>query len=752
MTTASARISAGLACLRHRIICTPIIFATLALAGQEATAATEDTVLAEIVVTAERRETTLQDTPISVTAFTQEDLNRMGVYETEDLGNFVPNVHIGRNNNRDAVLITIRGVSSNDLRNESDPTTAFHVDGVYIPRMSGANAHFYDLERVEVLRGPQGTLFGRNATAGVVNLVARRPEYEFSSNLDITAGNFDLFRARGHLNVPLKDGELAFRLAFVNEDRDGYRDNSNPADQSFRDRSPVTENGDDADDFSVRAQLQWEPTSNFSAVFAVDSFRRGGVGPVNGFIDFPGNPNPQFVLDDPENFPLAVQGRRDDEDFGLRVDLEWQLIPDVTINYLGAFREHERDALSDLDGAGEVDSIVAEEFASDTVSHELRAASSHAGRVQWQAGLFYIEEEIDSVFNIQIPAAPFVPFDRLDFDFVDNGQTNESYAAFGQTDISFNDQWTLIVGARYSRDEKTKSDSFQEIRRVNSVGPPPLSVLPQNIKRDWSETTWRVGLNFAPTDDILAYGSVSTGYKAGGFNRGEILAEYDPETILAYELGVKQEFWGSRGRANASAFYYDYEDLQQSQTEIQPDGSLENITRNAAEATIWGLELELSILPYERGLVSASVGYLDAEFDSFPNVVDDILGEINDLGGNTLINAPDWTINVMIEPWTWEVADGTLTPRLQFRYESSAFLRVHNQPFDKRDSFTKTDLSLNYQSADGRWYAQAFVNNLEDDSIITSQSAGTVIVGVGPSHKANFAAPRTGGIRVGVNL
>ncbi len=708
--------------------------------------------LDEIVVTAERRETGIQNTPIAISAFSQDDLDRAGILGTEDIGNFIPNVHIGRNNNRDAVLITIRGVSSDDLRNESDPTTAFHVDGVYIPRMSGANAHFYDLERVEVLRGPQGTLFGRNATAGVVNLIARKSRNEFGANIEATLGNYDLLRTRGHVNVPLIDEELAFRLSFITEDREGFRDNSTPDAQGFRDRSPAPLRGDDADDWAVRGQVLYTPSTDFSALLAVDTFRRRGVGPVNGFIDFPGNPNPDFVLDNPRRFPLGVQGRRNDRDFGLRLDLEWQVLPGMTLNYLGAYREHERDALSDLDGAGPVDSTVGEEFASEVISHELRIASADERFIQWQAGVFYLEEEIDSVFNIQIPAAPAVPFDRLDFDFVDNGQTNETFAVFGQTDVSLNDAWTLTLGARYTRDEKDKRDSFQEIRRVNSVGPPPLSVLPQNINRSWSETTWRASLNYAATADMLIYGTVSTGYKAGGFNRGAILAEYDPETILAYELGIKHDFWDGRGRANAAAFYYDYEDLQQSQTEIQEDGALENITRNAASATIWGLEFELSMVPYARGLVSASVGYLDAEFDDFPNVADDIVGGIRDLSGNTLINAPDWTVNLMLEPWRWEVGGGVLTPRVQFRYESGAFLRVHNQPFDRRSSFTKTDLSLNFESADGRWYAHAFVNNLENKSVITAQSGGTVTVGVGPSHKANFAAPRTQGLRVGMNF
>jgi len=713
----------------------------LAAAGGVPTASAQEALLEEIVVTAERREASLQDTPIAVSAFSQDQLDRMGISGTQSLGSFVPNVHVGRNNNRDAVLITIRGVSSDDLRNESDPTTAFHVDGVYVPRMSGANAHFYDLERVEVLRGPQGTLFGRNATAGVVNLIARRPEHTFGAEVDFTIGNFDRFRTRGHVNLPLLEDQLAFRVAFITEDRDGYRDND-----------PVPQRGDDADDWAVRAQLQWQPSTELTALLAVDTFHRNGVGPVNGFIDFPGNPNPDFVLDDPERFPLAVQGRRDGRDLGVRLDLEWQVLPDVTLNYLGAYREHDREALSDLDGTVQSDSMVGEVFDSEVISSELRAASSHSGRLQWQAGLFYIEEEIDSIFNIQIPAAPFIPFDRLDFDFVDNGQTNESYAGFGQLDLEMADEWTLVLGARYSRDEKEKTDSFQEIRRINSVGPPPVTILPQNISETWSETTWRLGLNYTPSDDTLTYATVSTGYKAGGFNRGEVLDEYDPETILAYEIGFKHVFLDGRARSNVAAFYYDYEDLQQSQTEIQPDGTLENITRNATEATVRGFEVELQALPYEEGFFSASVGYLDAEFDEFPNVVDDIVGGIRDLSGNTLVNAPDWTFNLIAEPWRWRISGGTLTPRIQFRYEASAFLRVHNQPFDERDSFTKTDLRLEYEADDGSWYARAFVDNIEDENVITATSAGTVIIGLGPSHKANFSAPRTYGLSVGLNL
>ncbi|PKM01723.1 MAG: hypothetical protein CVV17_06690, partial [Gammaproteobacteria bacterium HGW-Gammaproteobacteria-7] len=370
--------------------------------------------------------------------------------------------------------------------------------------------------------------------------------------------------------------------------------------------------------------------------------------------------------------------------------------------------------------------------------------------IDWMLGGFYLNETINSIFNVQIPTA-IGAFSRLDFDFIDNDQKNKSWALFGQTTVALADQLDLTVGARYTRDDKDKPDSAQVIRRLNANGPPPLQTITQNQSADWDKVTWRAALDYTLNDDTLLYASVSTGYKAGGFNRGASQAIYDPETVTSYEVGVKTNALDNRLRLNLSAFYYDYEDLQLAQIETAPGGVIENITRNAASSEIWGLEAEGDAIPYDGGLLNFAFGYLSAKFEDFPNVLDDLTGAIEDLSGNRLVSAPKFTATLGFEPYTFLFANGgMLVPRIQFHYEGDAYLRVQNKPEDQRDSFTKTDLRLRYTAPDERWFAEAFVDNIEDKNVLSTVSTGTLIIGPpAPSFKGTFMAPRTYGVVLG---
>lgn len=693
----------------------------------------------EILVTAQKRTESLASVPLAVTAISGDALSLKGAYDTSAIASLSPNVNFANETSRDAVFITIRGVSGTDNRNEADPTTAFHIDGAYVPRLSGANAYFYDLERVEVLRGPQGTLYGRNSTSGAVNVVSAKPDDELGGHIEMLYGNFDRLLITGAVNLPIIDDRLAVRAAFISEDRDGFRDNS-----------PVARNGDDIDDFAGRIHLAAKPTDRLNLLFTYETYSRNGVGGVQGLLPFADNPRPGAVVTDRRAFPLDTQGFRNNDTESFRAQADFDLGP-ATATYQFAWRREERESFNDLDGTAISDSTLGEVFKSGANTHELRLTSNGDGAFDWMVGGFILDETINSVFNVQIPTA-IGAFSRLDFDFVDRDQSNESWAVFGQASLAISDRLDLTLGARYTRDDKDKPDSAQIIRRLNANGPPPLQTIVQNQSADWDKVTWRAALDYTLDDDSLLYASVSTGYKAGGFNRGASQAIYNPETVTAYEIGAKTSALGNQLRLGLSAFYYDYKDLQLAQVETAANNVIENITRNATSATIWGLEAEGEARFGHSTRIDFALGYLNAEFDSFPNVLDDLSGAIEDLSGNRLVNAPRLTGTIGIEPHRFDLGGGTLTPRFQIHYESSAFLRIQNRPHDRRGGYTRSDARLRYEQSGSSWFAEAYVENIEDHNVVSSVSTGTLIVGVGPSFKGVFLAPRTYGFRIGAKF
>ncbi len=720
--------------------------------------------LEEIIVTAQKRTASLQNEAIAVTALAGYDINRAGGVDPEVLGVLVPNLHVGEETNRDGMQITIRGVSGTDVRNGADPTTAFHVDGSYVPRLSGSNAYFYDLERIEVLRGPQGTLYGRNSTAGVVNVVTRKPDFDdLGGSLEVTAGKYDLFQTKGALNVPIS-GNLATRVAFITSDRDGYRENA-PA-----------KDGDDADELGLRGHILFAPSENTSLLFTAEYYERKGVGGVASFHSFPGDTSGLESPDPAGVNPIDTEGFRDNSDTNFRLELNHSFGA-FAITYLGAFRKHERDFLADADFTAlpEIESFVQETTDSETWTHEVRLTSTHEGPFQYIIGGYYLDEEIDGDFLVGLttgagfPAGAGIPF-RVRF--VDQGLTNESLAGFLHATYDISDQLQLVGGVRYTDDEKDKGGTLDDVGKtadtaegsfqtVGFAGGPTFFLAPQISNPSFDKTTWKAGLNFTLNEDHLVYASVSTGFKAGGYNRGsqaypgaDSLVVFKPETVTAYEIGWKADLFDNRARLNVAAFYYDYKDLQQAQTYVNDAGTITNQTINATSANVWGIEAEGETLLGDSGRLSVSLGYLDTEFDSFTGVDDSLIvgTQSLDASGNRLTRAPDFTATVRLAPLVWRAPfGGTFEPRLQFHYESDVSLSILDRPFERQDSYTRTDLSLFYRSGNETWYAEVYGQNLENEDVAIYQECFDFRqVGAGTRQcERTYAAPLTWGARVG---
>jgi iron complex outermembrane receptor protein len=730
-------------------VCTLIVYSATAIAQSDA-------VIDEIIITAEKRDATVMETALAVSAFDQAALDRNGVTKVEDLSQLVPNFKFGSLNlGFGGAQLTIRGISNDAITNDGDPSIAVHMGGIYMPRISSGNALFYDVERVEVLRGPQGTLYGRNTTSGTVNIIPRLPSSEKGFDAEITGGSDSLISLKGAFNIPFSDNAAA-RIAFTYAERDGLRGNSPASD------------GDDLDEIGVRASLLFDLNENASILLSGDYFEQSGNGtvmaavPYDRSFDLTGFQYP--FSPDPQNFPLNTTPRTDNADYGFKGELNWGLGA-TKLTAIGAFRVNERANTVDRDGTDEIPTVAdlcrfnppsrpctaavgptVGNFAvtdqeSESTTFEIRLSSDNPDSAfEWIIGAYYFEEELDTEFDafleglrgagflgpnlvpplpgppafLVLAADPAVRVNRF------TNQASESLAFFGQGSLTFgsDDQFKITAGVRTTEDEKDDGDgsyvgftldpltapatidagSFDPTSPgapTCTAGNGAITIFRCQIRNqsdDWNETSFKLGFDWRPTEDWLLYLSATEGYRSGGFNDANT---FNPETLLAYEAGAKGRFMGGRAQAEFSFFYYDFEDQQVSQVV-----SAQIVTRNAAESTLRGLEFTGTFVPTDKTRIDITAAYLDAEYDVFTDVDDPQTPGVvpEDLSGNKFSKAPEFSLNIGFEPYIFEFGNGSsLTPRINFHYEDDYYLLPFNNPQNLQDSHTRTDLRLNYQ-------------------------------------------------------
>jgi iron complex outermembrane receptor protein len=737
--------------------------------------AQESAALEEIIVTAQYREQSVQDVPIAMSAFSGDELENAGVTDLTNLSRLAPDfVAI---NDLGFVRLSVRGVQSNSNDEGGDQALVFNIDGDYINRGNFINSAMFDLERVEVLRGPQGTLYGRNATGGAVNAIARKPSVDgIEGTVSADFGDYSSQIINGAVNVPL-GGIAAVRVAAMLAEHDGYSSHPN-----------FDEDTNDQDTEAYRIGLLVEPTDALSLYLAaehaeevlVPSYAGANANfppfqadaPAPGTCSSPGwetvatfNPGfgcapyrTQYLENEvPRDDYLILSpwlGGRDQETTSIRGSVEYDA-DTFGVIYRFAFRE------SEWTGASPVPNLMfyrAEE--TDNSSHELRFSGGGDGGLFWQAGLFYYSEDIDGRGGLHLPfgqqADPTGVGIYLNTFYRPNFES-ESTAAFGQVEIPFSDVFTAVVGARYTQDDK--SGTFYNFAGPPAVAPGGLDflrpieeanvVFPASF--DNNETTWTVGINYEPNDDSLHYAKVSKGYKAGGF---DAVGTYAPETNIAYEIGSKNQF--EKSTLNATAFYYDYTDLQAS---VLLDTSVGGQIFNAGAADIWGLEAQYELFVADNGRLKLSANYLSAEYTEFSPLEEaiqcvggcDANTTVSDASGNTLPNAPEWIFTVGYDH-AWELAGaGTITGSIFSRYKDDYFNTVFNYADDRQDGYTQTDVSLEYLSDSGMWSVLAYVRNLEDERPINYFN----FISAGPSNDDfnwGFGAPRTYGIRLAIDF
>ena len=674
--------------------------------------------LEEVVVTAQRRAETSQRTALAITALSANQLQEQGVRTVTDLTTVVPGIQVGSTGG--SVEISVRGIGSTNNTEVGDPAVAFNVDGVYMARPRSAAGLFFDLDRTEILRGPQGTLYGRNATAGSFNLITKKPTDTFEASGQLELGNFSLVRASGVLNAPLSD-KVAIRGAFQTEKRDGYT-------------SGLNNNYNDEDAAAGRLHVLIKPTEDLSILLSADYFQNKGAGPASA-------PLGQYAQGgDPYTFPISKRGSNDQKNYGFAAQVDWRL-PFATLTYLGAIRDDDVDTVAGqgrgypvgaVQPAGRCEPTTAVgclnlifRSREEQQSHELRLGDDR-GRLKWVAGLYYFKEDNDVFFN----ASPAVAF-------IQPNTFAESKAAFAQGTYSVTDRLRVTAGLRYTQDEKGRTGGTYVNLPSNGVcplpgglngslfAPIPGCLLYANVADfTWNATNYKLGVEYDLTPTSLFYADTATGYKAGGYGDGQPPAnnKYDPEHLTAYEAGIKNRFFNNRVQANISIFYYDYKDFQVSALGVVA-GQPSNVTVNAPKATLYGAEFEGSAVLTDADRIDGAFSYLHARYDNFVLPTGDAFNPGRaDYSGLPLAKSPEWTFSLGYQhAWTLP-GDGRLTGRVQTHYESSKNLDYHNFGVTAQGAYTKTDIMLTYDSPSRRWSVMAYGRNLEDKAVLIQAS------------------------------
>ena len=727
----------------------------------------------EIVVTAQKREENLQDTPIAITAFTEESLEGRMINDISKLADFTPNVifdtttPISGLSNGAAVFI--RGVGQLDFGLTTDPGVGTYIDGVYSSRAVGGVLDVVDIERIEILRGSQGTLFGRNTIGGAINITTKRPAETFGGMVEATFGEFERTDFKGSVDIPIAEKFLT-KFAFSSKNRNG-----------FVDRISVGDRLGDEDRQSARGSFLLQASDDIELYATLDytNIDEQSAGSVMvGITEFPGAPplltpsstwaynqvfvpsNPGAVPYTPEQFLLDGNDRTlatgptgtDLESFGATLTFSWSL-PWFEFKSISSYRDTEGEFYRDPDNSSiQITETSNPNYNHEQFSQELQVTGAlFNDRLQYVLGAYYFEEDgTDDVFVPIYGAFPTpagllaLPLYINNFVLVDNS----SKAVFGQGTFDLSDQVAVTFGLRYTEDDKSfgyrqyiSPDPGGNIAVLALLGPPvtvpgPAGdiVLWDEVSDEFTELNIRAGIEYQFNDDTLLYFTYADGYKSGGFNYRYVVPRagplaFAPETLESYEVGVKWQGPDDRLRLNAAGFISEYSDVQ---IQLFETGG-GPLTQNAGVADIFGVEVEVTAMPHERLLLNAGFGYINAEYDELNLPTTNVAQAIN--LDTKLPNTPETTVNISAE-YTHPLAWGSLIARGDYRYTDDLYNDAQNSPFLYQDGYHTFNASLTFTT--GNWDFSVFGTNLTDKRFITS---GDSNFGLG-FHEANYNRPR----------
>ena len=767
------------------------------------TALAQEGVLEEIVVTATRRaETDVQSTPVAVSTLSADEFAKLFAQDIGEIASFVPNFSAATVTGFNAASFAMRGAAETDIIVYFDPKVGVIVDDFVIPHVQTQLLEPFDIEAIEVLRGPQGTLFGKNTTAGAVVVRTKRPSLgEGAFEASAQYGRFNDIKVRTALNAPLSDS-LAFRFAGLLQNSDGYYKNGkvdNPVDAfstglgdaGMADGGAVAGDGGSVggkDVFSGRAKLLFEPNEQLSVLAQLELIRdrsdpvpvindtEAAAGQLATLFGFPGvaegNPLKQAGIH--ESSLVGLDDSQVVDVFGAYLNLEYAF-EDYTLYGLVGYREQESRLPSEYLGTAYESFFAAtRDDDRETLQLEARLASDLDGPLNYVVGAFYQTNDVDFCVLQQLGLLEFfgsaIPgvLDNKTPLLLCNRQEASAYAFFAEATYDFTERLSLTAGARYT-DEKKDYIARQGLPVAfifpGGVYENPLdgqdfslaSAFVQEDGQSWTEPTWRVTLSYQFTEDLFGYVTAAEGFKSGGYNdqagSGGFdnfpVQAYDPEFARSYEAGLRSSFANDRVRLNATYFNVNYQDFQRSTVVSVPGTAFqETRTFNAADVDAQGLEVELQALLAEDLTLRANLGWLDAEYNEF--VLDRNLdGVLEDFSGRDVVRSPDVTAGVDLTYLQDLGGSGRLRWNLNFNYEDDNIYYYNDDIGEQFDTVlearTILNVSVTWMDAEDRWYISAFGKNLTDDRYKTASQAVGVLWTF-----SNYGPPTTYGLEVGM--
>lgn len=749
----------------------------------------------EVVVTAEKRESALQDTPLAVSVVSRETIEVRGLDDFQQLQFMVPGLVFSEV--ADMAQMTMRGVGVDISEMMAEPGVALHVDGVYRGGLVSSSSLFHDVERIEVLRGPQGTLFGRNSSGGSLNVISRLPGEEPAFSASALFGDYDRTRFEVSGDAPIVPGMFAVRGAVVHDERDGYATNRFTGEEEDEAESTIAKlsaviTASDSVEIILRGEYMDGEVGGPPIVVTDDHPVAPlflSTGNPGGILSIPGTfcgamscedafgltLSPAGVFsDDPRNPFSTGRFHSEREAYGVSAEIGWDVSDSLQFKSISSYYDVEQNCEKvSIDGSN-IDSLVQGCFQDNQEWSQEFTLSGQTGALDWIAGVYYYESDMSELWDYELPAfqatfealfgifgggGPLPPGSLAAFGTKLDGSTSAvpflqfnvfqdttSIAGYGQATYNFSDQLRGTLGVRWTEDEKDYSQTV-----VNNLGGDFCVDL--ELDDEWSEVTGKAGLDYDMSESTMVYGSVSTGFKAGGFNGGSCNNVYDPENLLAYEIGSKSRFLDNSMQLNLTAFYYDYEDYQ---ARLFINNA--SIVENAADATTYGFEAELLWLVSANFRLDGSVSLLNAEFEDFistdplnPDVGMNCdatgLSCVQQLEGNDLLRSPDTKFSVSAEYDIAMQSAGTLTLRGEYSYTDEMYHTVFNNDFALQDDISLTNFRVIWRPAGGQMDGVrviAFVENVTDEEYVATHIPNATTGGT----LSQYGPPRTWGVSV----
>ena len=744
--------------MKRKILCTAIGGVLLApvMAMAQSTPSSEQApgnqqavTLDELTVTARRRTEAIMDVPVAVSAFGEEQLKDLQANTVEGLQGAVPNMNIAQGRgSANSVNVAIRGIGQPDALQTFDPGVGMYVDDVYYSRINGALFSLFDIAQLEVLRGPQGTLYGKNSTGGAIKVNTKNPFDDQGAAVEFGVGSFGRVDGRAYLGEQLSD-TAAFSLAGAWLTSDGYVDD------------PVTgEEYNGEDTIALRGKLALQPRDTFSATLSADYTRQDNALTL-------GHPTAPLIRTDLAFGPVVLHPGNEDYDFeartsfrpdqgqemthkGVSANLQWELDPQWSLKSISAWRKLDTSSFIDIDASEWELGDVLVEVDQEQFSQELQLQYDNGGNVQAIFGAYYMNETLPSYQEAY--ASDFFGLAGAPIDFlrtIDDDLETTSVAAFAHVNWEFAPTWTLAAGLRYSRDEK---DYW---RTTSTFWAPVMAAINETVafsgKQSWDAWTPSVSLQKAFSDNVMGYVSANRGFKSGGFNgRANSALEttsavFDPEFVWTYEAGVKMRSADGRLTANLAAFHSSYKDFQARVSEVlDPDSPTPTFSfpvLNAAEMEINGFEFEGVALLGEATRLSGQVSWMDASYKSFEDLrTTDPLNPAYDPTLHEHVPfSPDWSARIALQHGFDLGDNGLLTVGGDVAYRGDTWLSVDNRPGLMQDAYTTAGLFTSWDSPQYAWQIRAGVRNLTDELY---KVEGQEFSSVANIQTAYYAAPR----------